>query len=214
MLPFTTNQFLEVFANYNNAIYPAQWVLILAALAAVIFTLSRNLKKLAVIILAILWKWAGIVYHLMFFTRINGAAFFFGFLFILQSLIFVYFGAIKGAVRFLPRFNARGIAGLFCIIYALVVYPFFNEVGGHRYPLSPSFGVPCPVTIFTFGLLMWTDLKVPLQMLAIPFLWIIIAFSAVIFLGMYEDVGLLGAGLTYFIFWSREESKFRRTAVI
>lgn len=201
MLPFTTDQFLEVFAKYNNAIYPNQWVLILAALAAVIFSFTKNLKKTSVLLLAFLWAWAGVVYHLLFFTRIKGVAVLFGILFLVQSLIFIQIGAIQGSIGFQPRFNTRGVLGVFWMVYALVLYPLLNYLLGHQYPRSPSFGVPCPVTIFTFGLLFWTYRPIPLLVIVIPFFWTAIGASAAFLLGIYEDLGLLFVGVIYLIFW-------------
>jgi hypothetical protein len=58
------------------------------------------------------------------------------------------------------------------------------------------FGVaPCPTTIFTFGLLLWTRGRVPGWLLAVPTLWALIGFTAALTLGILEDTGLLVAGL-------------------
>jgi uncharacterized protein DUF6064 len=47
---------------------------------------------------------------------------------------------------------------------------------GHRYPEMPMFGVtPCPVTIFTFGLLLLTVRPVPRSLFVIPFVWSAVA---------------------------------------
>jgi hypothetical protein len=66
---------------------------------------------------------------------------------------------------------------------------------GHVYPKSPTFGLPCPTTIFTFGLLLWTKTKFPKAVLVIPFLWSLIGFSAALTMGIHEDIGLLVAGV-------------------
>jgi hypothetical protein len=81
------------------------------------------------------------------------------------------------------------------ILYAMVLYPILGSLFGHVYPQSPTFGLPCPTTIFTFGLLLWTDLKVPKSVLVIPFVWSLIGFSAALSLGILEDTGLLVAGV-------------------
>ena len=60
---------------------------------------------------------------------------------------------------------------------------------GHRYPAAPSFGLPCPTTIFTLGLLLWKRDKMPAWLFLIPLLWSAIGFSAALVLGMKEDVG-------------------------
>ena len=77
-----------------------------------------------------------------------------------------------------------------------MIYPVLNYAFGHSYPKMPVFGVaPCPVTIFTFGMLLWMKEKVPLHVVAIPFLWSLVGASAAIHLGIVEDYGLLVAGL-------------------
>ena len=91
--------------------------------------------------------------------------------------------------------NFPGIPGGMFLIYALVIYPALGYWLGHRYPAAPTFGLPCPTTIFTFGMLLWTNRRVPLYLLPIPFAWSLIGISAAMSLGMTEDYGLLVAGL-------------------
>jgi len=84
--------------------------------------------------------------------------------------------------------------GTILVLFALVVYPLLGYVFRHIYPSSPTFGLPCPTTIFTLGILLWSDTKIPLFILLIPFFWCIIGFTAAIQLGMREDTALLVAG--------------------
>ncbi|HWN12125.1 MAG TPA: DUF6064 family protein [Pyrinomonadaceae bacterium] len=65
---------------------------------------------------------------------------------------------------------------------------------GHRYLAAPTLGLPCPSTIFTFGILLWTDRHIPLP-LGDTGRMVVLGFWAAISLGMKEDYGLLGAGL-------------------
>src|SRR5215203_4322009 len=103
-MPFTAEQFFEVFEKYNQFIFPWQAVLILAAASCVI--------------LAFLWLWTGIVYQLIFFTRIHTAAYVFGALFILQGALFFHQGVIKKHLRFCPENKFFSILGLIFITYA------------------------------------------------------------------------------------------------
>lgn len=80
-------------------------------------------------------------------------------------------------------------------MYALVIYPALGYLLDHGYPAAPTFGVPCPTTIFTFGILLCTDSRIPLYLLPIPLAWSLIGFWAAISLGITEDFGLLAAGL-------------------
>ena len=57
------------------------------------------------------------------------------------------------------------------------------------------FGVaPCPVTIFTFGLLLMTTGPISYWLLVIPFIWSLIGGSAAILLDIRQDWLLLVSG--------------------
>jgi hypothetical protein len=196
-LPFTTEQFLSVFEQYNTAIWPLQVVFNLLGLAAVFLAVKKNAasNRLIVAILAFFWLWIGIAYHLAVFTSINPGAYAFAALNIIQGIVFLVFGVIGRRLSFSYRQSTCGITGAILILYAMVLYPLVGYALGHVYPKAPTFGLPCPTTIFTFGLLLWTDLKVPRGVLIIPFLWSLIGFSAALKLGILEDTGLLIAGI-------------------
>ena len=82
------------------------------------------------------------------------------------------------------------------IAYSMVVYPVLGMLLGHTYPRAPMFGIaPCPTTIFTFGLLLWTVPKIPRYLVIIPLLWSVIGFGAALNFGIKEDIGLLISGV-------------------
>jgi hypothetical protein len=200
-LPFTIEQFLSVFEKYNLSVWPMQIVLVLIAILAMslsIWKINRS-DKIIGIALGFLWLWIGIVYHFAYFTSINQAAYFFGALYIIQGLVFLFFGSMKSRLSFKFQPNSYGIVGSLFILYALIIYPGLGYFFGHVYPQNPTFGLPCPTTIFTFGLLLWTDKIVPKYLLAIPLIWSFIGFGAALSLGVKEDYGLLIAGVLGFI---------------
>ncbi|RPH36059.1 hypothetical protein EHM92_05140 [bacterium] len=196
-LPFTPDQFLNVFREYNLSVWPMQIVLVLLGLTAIYFAVVRHKPSNMIIagILAFLWLWMGVVYHFRHFTTINPAAYAFGSLCIIQGLVFVFSGMIRTSLSFESRTDVYGIVGAVMVLYALIVYPILGYFQGHIYPHSPTFGAPCPTTIFTFALLLWADRKVPVYVLLVPFLWSLIASSAALSLGILEDIGLLVSGL-------------------
>jgi hypothetical protein len=142
----------------------------------------------------------GIVYHLIFFSAINKAAYIFGALFIIQGILFFIWGVFKGELSFDYRKTNYNNAGILIILYALIIYPVLGYNLGHAYPYSPTFGLPCPTTIFTFGILLFSNKKIPVYILIIPLLWSVVGFTAALTLTIYEDIGLLIAGLTTFTF--------------
>jgi hypothetical protein len=84
------------------------------------------------------------------------------------------------------------------ILFSLIIYPLLGYLLGHIYPSSPTFGLPCPTTIFTFGMLLLNQKKCPIWILIIPLIWSIIGFTAVFQFRVLEDSGLLIAGLLSF----------------
>lgn len=197
-LPFTTEQFLGVFELYNQAIWPLQIVAYVLGLVAVALALrpAGHTDRIIGAILAFFWLWMGAVYHLAYFSAINGAAIAFGALFIVQGVLWLLVGVIRPRLSFRAGLSTMSMLGGLLILYAMVVYPIIGTLLGHGYPRSPSFGVaPCPTTIFTFGLLLWTRARPPTYVLAIPLIWSAIGFSAAFTLGIYEDIGLPIAGV-------------------
>jgi hypothetical protein len=146
-------------------------------------------------VLGVLWIWMGAIYHIGHFTTINGAAFAFGGLFILEGLLFIAAGRATGGLWFRVRNDVYGWTGGLFAFYALVFYPLLGSLAGHTFPAAPTFGVPCPTTIFTFAVLLWCGSRVPVWLLVIPALWSIVGLSAALALGVYEDFGLVVAGL-------------------
>ena len=195
--PFTLEQFLEVFKNYNQAVFPMQFILYLISAVAIYLVIESNLKsdKIISIILSLLWLWMGIVYHIIFFTTINKAAYLFGGLFIIQGILFLLFGVFQNKLSFNFKKDKYGITGISLIVFALILYPILGYFFGHIYPSSPTFGLPCPTTIFTFGLVLMNIKKCPIIILIIPFVWSVIGFMAAFQFGIMEDTGLIVASL-------------------
>ncbi|MHB9029670.1 MAG: DUF6064 family protein [Candidatus Latescibacterota bacterium] len=197
-LPFSIDQFLGVFETYNRSVWPAQIIAYALGIAAVLFSLKKveHSDRIVSAILAFFWLWIGIAYHLVFFARINPAARLFGILFIVQGLLFLWAGIFRNSLSFAFRANVYGWTGALFILYAMLIYPILGFLQGHGYPQSPSFGItPCPGTIFTFGLLLWTLRPVKKYLLIIPFLWSLVGAFAAFSLGIREDLGLLAAGV-------------------
>ena len=197
MIPFTVDQFLKVFEQYNVAVWPAQVLLFTIGIVAICLTLSRknDFSRIVSLNLSFFWIWMGIVYHFWFFSAINTAALVFAAFFVLQGVIFFIAGVLNQQLTFRFSSNPYGVVGSVFLVYGLVVYPVLGYWLGHKYPAAPTFGLPCPTTIFTFGMLLWTSLRVPLYVLVIPLAWTFLGFWAAISLGMIEDLGLLMAGL-------------------
>jgi len=196
-LPFTATQFVEVFARYNASIGLVPLLAYALAAASVYFAIRPRpwSDRFISLSLAGMWAFTGIAYHLMSFSAINPAAKLFGAMFIVQAALFTV-ASVRGRLRF--AFNVREFRsrmGLVMVAFSTVAYPVIGMASGHGYPNGPVFGVtPCPLVIFTFGLLLLSDRSMPKHLVAIPMAWALIGSTAAISLGIREDTGLLIAG--------------------
>lgn len=196
-LPFTIDQFLGVFRGYNEAVWPVQWVLAAVGVIAVVSALrgEPRTSRLVSVLLAVLWFWMAIAYHLAFFADLSRVGIVFGLAFGLQGALWSWLAVRKQVTVYRPASVATMSIGAVLILYALIFYPVLGFLLGHRYPASPTFGVPCPTTIFTLGLMAWAGSSMPHRLLLVPLAWAVVGTSAAANLGMTEDFGLLGAAL-------------------
>ena len=202
-LPFSRAEFFTVFADYNETVWPAQAILYALAIAAVVLALRRSVAASRGThgVLAVLWLWMGVVYHAGFFAGINSAAFGFALLFVAQSVLFAVLTMRRTTVAFAPRKDLAGLAGGLLIVLGLVVYPVLSLTAGHRYPAQPTFGLPCPTTIFTLGLLLWARDRIPPAAFIVPLLWAAIGTFGAIQLGVIEDLSLAFSAIVVGFGW-------------
>jgi hypothetical protein len=197
-IPFTIEQFFDVFGTYNTAIWPAQVLAYLLGIIALAFAFRETKLSARIVsgILAFFWIWTGVFYHIVHFSVINSAAWIFGVFYIVQGLLFLLIGTNHDRLAFRFSLKPLPIIGGCFILYAMVVYPLLGISFGHSYPKAPMFGVaPCPTTIFTFGILLWATKSVPAYLLIIPLLWSIVGMSAAVNLRVPQDYGLVIAGV-------------------
>lgn len=209
-LPFSKEAFLEVFRAYNEAIWPLHLLAYALGLVMVLAAVQRfrGSNQLVNGGLALLWMWVGAAYHLAHFRDINPAAAIFGALFILQGLLFLLIGVMRDGLHFRVRSTGQAVVGGLLILYAMVLYPLLGYLLGHVYPYAPMFGVaPCPLVIFTFGLLVLSSRGVPGYLLIIPVVWAVIGLSAATGLGMWQDLGLPAAALVTLAVLSRRRGR-------
>jgi hypothetical protein len=200
-LPFTADQFLDVFRRYNLAVWPAQPVLTAAGVVAVLVAAygRGNSGRVVSGILGALWLWMSLAYHVAFFVSINRAAVLFAAVFAGQAALFVWIAFRTPVVSYRPQSIVSIALGAVLFAYALVVYPAISYAVGHRYPAAPTFGLPCPTTILTLGLLAWAGTALPRRVFIVPLLWAVIGTSAALSLGMVEDCGLLVSAIAVLI---------------
>jgi hypothetical protein len=196
MPPFTRAAFLGVFAAYNERLWlfaVGLWILTAYVLIAIVVGKAPRRSTIAGL-LTVHWAWAGLAYHVAYFSAINPAAWVFGGLFLLQAGLFAWYGLMTRGLRFYPASPFRRGVSLALISFALV-YPAVALLEGHTYPAAPTFGVPCPTTILTIGFLVGVGPSLPIVLAVIPVIWSAIGGSAALLLGVRADLALGLAGI-------------------
>lgn len=199
--------FFNTLQVYNELLFPIILLTYLLGLVAVylVSRKSSQASKFISCILGFLWLWSGLVFNMLFYgpsdvevlgLTVTGMWYFAGGLFALQGLLFIIFGALKNAFSFRLDTSSYSVGGAILVVYAMALYPLIGLLTGYAYPRYPVFGsAPCPVTIFTLGLLLWTDREVPLVVAAIPVIWGIMGVVPVLVLSIYADIGLIVSGV-------------------
>jgi hypothetical protein len=132
---------------------------------------------------------------------VTQGGFVFGVIFIIQGLIFLYSSVARNDLAFQLNSGWKALAGLIIMLYALIGYPALEYAWGRGYPELLPFGLaPCPLTVFTLGLLLLSVNKIPFYLVIIPVLY---SFGGIIpvSLGIKEDIGLVISGLLVLILW-------------
>jgi hypothetical protein len=214
-LPFTREQFFDLFAAYNTALWPAVVALWIASAVVSVLRLSsrRPSDRWISALLAAHWIWAAVAYHAAFFTRINAAAWLFAALFLVEGALFLWFGVARRQVSFPSRGGPWAVLAWLLIAYSLL-YPALNAAQHGTWVRIPAFGVPCPTTIFTAGLLILAP-HAPRGLSVVPIVWSLIGGSAASLLGVRADFVLPIAGLalaTAVVFRGRVRMTSRTTA--
>ena len=196
MYSFSTEEFLLVLKSYNLAIWPLQ-IIAYVLIALVLFLLFKQTKysvKIVILILSFFWLFNGIVFSLIFWSPSHFFGYTFGVLCIVQGLLILY--SIKDSdITIGSPDKTHTLIGLLFVFYAIIGYQLFGYFLGHIYPkFFPAGLVPCPTVIFTFGIFLMLNNKIPLQYYIIPFIIALGGFLAATN-GIYEDIGLIVSGV-------------------
>lgn len=195
-MPFSTEQFFSIFEQYNHTIFPGQlFILALGILSIVLIHSQRTSKNILIgFILGLLWIWVGAVYHIGFFADINPVVRLFGAVFILQGLL-LFYAAFKNRLQFIFSNKSSDYIGYFFMLFGIIIYPLIGYLLLAEPSIIISLGLPCPTTIFTFGLFIMARNHFPKYLLIIPTLWAIVGLSAAFNFGVYQDLMLPVAAL-------------------
>ncbi|MBQ5949345.1 DUF6064 family protein [Massilia sp. ST3] len=172
LLMFSARSYHRLFELYNQDIWPAQIVALLAGLAMLAGAVGGGARpsRIAALLLGLAWLWVAWAFHLERYAAINTAAPWFAAGFVLQGLMLLWMAA-KPMPRLL-RFNASPISwlGLGLVCLAVGAYPLLPIHEGRYQTQGEVFGVaPDPTAVATLGILLLMRARWP--MWVVPVAW-------------------------------------------
>ena len=210
MLSFSVKDFLLVLESYNLALWPLQIFAYILIIIALFFSFksTKYAPKIVYSILSSLWLFNGIVFNFIFWSPSHIFGYIFGIICILQGVLFLY-SIKKSDIKIEYSNKTYTIIGIIFILYATIGYQIFGYYLGHIYPKFFPVGlVPCPTTILTFGIFLIIN-NIPIKYYVIPLIISLGGFLAA-YNGIYEDVGLILAGIFGTILLIRSSVQFKK----
>ena len=193
MLPYTAEVLFALHARYLGELWPAA-VALCALTLAVLCIAWRGRPgggRLAGGLLALGWLWVGAVFHLHYFAAVNFAAPLYAGLFILQGLLLVWYGPVRGRLAMRRGTDGPGWIGTIVVLLAILGYPLLDVVSGYPIEWPRLVGLAAgPTALYTLGLLLHTTGRTPLPLLAVPTTWSLVAGFSGWVLGLPADLGL------------------------
>ncbi len=191
---FTISEFLDMMARYNNhyrLMLPINYSLCIMAILALLRKTEYS-SRIVTSVLAVLWLWTGVVFNGLVFSEISPRAVIFAAVFVVESMLLVFYGFYKSELIFRVRADLIGAVGWASILYGLLGYPLIASLLGRGYPQSLVVGLaPCPTVVFTLGLLFWSERRLTKAILVIPLFYALVGGAMVSSKGIVEDLGMI-----------------------
>jgi hypothetical protein len=172
-LLFSARTYYRLFELYNRAIWPAQILALLLGLV-ILWRLHRGSLRQGVVmvILAAGWLWTAWVYHLEHYDTINWAARYFAIAFVIEAVLLIWTGVVRGRLSFRPYKDWTSRTGMGLFVFALVVQPLIVPLVGRDWTQTEILGVaPDPTVLATLGVLLTVDKRPPWGLMVIPLIW-------------------------------------------
>lgn len=188
--------FLPMFEAVNRDLWPLQAFTLLLGVAMAIAAIrkSRIADQVSAALLGSIWIFDGAVFHGVYFRSIYEPAGMFAVLWAAQGVLFIVFGVFRPRLSFTASRDGYAAFGFLLIAYALLAYPLLGYMLRSDFMYATWFGpFPCPVAVFTIGMFLLTDDRVPKFLVIVPLLWAVTGFVPVSW-GVTEDIGLLVGG--------------------
>jgi len=198
-LLFSPRTYYRMFELYHGGIWPVH--VIALASGASIAALARRVdiwaQRMVAGVLAAWWLWVGIAFHLNRYATINWSAKYFAALFVIQALLLVWHGIIRGRLPVRVSRNPANMMALGILLAASVVYPFAGRLAGREWTQVELLAItPDPTAVATLALLALSIRRAPRSLIVIPVVWCAIGAATLWALGSAETWVVLILGIS------------------
>jgi hypothetical protein len=174
LLLFSPRTYYRMLERHNEAVWPAQLLALGAGfgLAGLVLRPTARQGQIISTVLAVGWVWVGWAFLWHRYAAINWTAKYLAPIFLLQALLFIWLGVVRGSLNFHPRRAAGGRLGMALFVSALVLYPVLAPISGRPWEQSELFAIVAdPTAIATLGLLLTLEGPRRWALLVLPLLW-------------------------------------------
>lgn len=192
MFPFDAEVLAATYAHYNAAVWPAQPVALLLALAALWLAVAPNAWSGRAVgaILAGGWLWCGLVFFPRHWAPLDFMAPVYAAAFLAQAALLLLLLVWRPRAFVVPP-DAAGLGGLALAALALFGIPLVSGLGEAGFATARIAGLaPGPTTAFTLALLLLPAGRPSWALLPIPLLWCGVAAVTGWTLGVPESLAV------------------------
>ncbi len=201
MTPYDQQSWFNLVGDYNQAIWLAYPIAVLFTLAmlSLLFRPTKTVSvdqsvRLLLALLSISWLWVGTVFHAQYFSNLNWAAPWFGWMFVFQGCLLLLVAFFVRETSWVSLSSWRGRLAIFLLLMGLVFYPLSGLLEGRTgmqlewLPLLPA-----SVTLVSFALIILLNSKWRHALVVIPVLWSVVSAAFATTLGLLEFYFMVGA---------------------
>jgi hypothetical protein len=178
LLLFSPRTYYRLFELYNAELWPLPILAFLFGVA--VWMLWRQgggrAGRAIAVILAGCWVWVAWGFHWQRYAGINLAAGYFALAFVIQAVLLLWLGGVRGRLALAPASRMRQRAGLGLFGFALLVLPLIGPLLGRSWTQMEVFGMaPDPTALATLGILLFAGVRPLGWLFPIPLIWCLIS---------------------------------------
>ena len=174
LLLFSPRTYYRMFELYHQEVWPVQLLALAGAVLIIAFLWRANERSGVVIaaLLATMWLWVGISFHLMRYATINWAARYFAVLFVTQAALVVWYGIVRRRMTFRPTKSGGRWLAPAVFIAAIVLPPLSGLATDRTWTQVELFGLtPDATAVATLALVLVGPDPAPRMLALVPLAW-------------------------------------------